>query len=141
MSANLIAAHKQWASRPPDERFASLEDLLDFTGQLKRCSLEEVRTLKGLRLYGTHCGALTLNGSLQPSLLTNWVFSQLCPQVSAPAGYLKTLPAELTAQYLEFGINAYGQDSKILIRRNSDTQKYKPASKVSACTSPNYGRI
>jgi hypothetical protein len=141
MSANLIAAHMQWATRPPDERFPTLEALQEFTGQRKRCSLEEIRTLKGLRIYGTHGGALTLNGSLQPSLLTNWAFSQLCQQVSAPSGYLRTLPVEMTAQCLEFGINAHGQDSKILIRRNSDIQDDKPASVVSAFTSPNYGRI
>jgi hypothetical protein len=141
MSKNLYEAHRQWATRPPDERFSTLEALHEFTGQRKRCSLEEVRTLKGLRLYGTHGGALTLNGSLQPSLLTNWAFSQLCQQVSAPAGYLRTLPVEMTAQCLEFGINAHGQDSKILIRRNSDIQDEKSASVVSAFTGPNYGRI
>jgi hypothetical protein len=141
MSKNLYDAHKQWAQRPPDERFPTLEALKEFTGQRKSCSLEEIRTLKGLRIYGTHGGALTLNGSLQPSLLTNWAFSQLCQQVNAPAGYLRTLPAEMTAQCLEHGINTRGEDSKILIRRNSNIQVDKPASVVSAFTSPNYGRI
>ena len=141
MSRNLYDAHKQWASRPPDERFGNLESLLDFTGARKSGSNEEIRPLKGLRLYATHGGALTLNGSLQPSLLTNWAFSQLCQQISAPAGYLRTLPSEMAAQCLEYGINLRGDDSKILIRRNDAAQENKPQNMIAAFTSPGYGRI
>lgn len=141
MQRNLYDAHKQWASRPPDERFASLNDLLQFTGKRKQASIEDVRSLKGLRLYATIGGALTLNGSIQTSLLTNWAFSQLCQQVGAPAGYLKTLTPEIAAQCLEYGINLNGVESKILIRKNETVQENKPQNMVSAFTSPTYGRI
>lgn len=141
MQRNLYDAHKQWASRPPDERFASLDDLLAFTGKRKQVSIEDVRSLKGLRLYSTMGGALTLNGSIQTSLLTNWAFTQLCQQVGAPSGYLKTLTPEIAAQCLEHGINLNGVESKILIRKNESVQENKPQNMVSAFTSPNYGRI
>lgn len=137
----LYEAHRQWASRPPDERFPSLDDLLEFTGRRKRASIEDIRLLKGLRLYGTMGGALTLNGSIQTSILTNWAFTQLCQQAGAPAGYLKTLVPEITAQCLEYGININGVESKILIRKNDTVQENKPQNTVSAFTSPNYGRI
>jgi hypothetical protein len=142
MQRNLYDAHKQWASRPPDERFSSLDDLLEFTGKRKRSSVEDVRPLRGLRLFATVGRALTLNGSIQTSLLTNWAFTQLCQQVSAPSGYLRSLSPEITAQCLEYGINASnGVESKILIRKNDSVQENKPQNMVSAFTSPNYGRI
>jgi len=141
MARNLYDAHKQWASRPPDERFSSLDDLLEFTGKRKRSSVEDVRPLRGLRLFATVGGALTLNGSIQMSLLTNWAFTQLCQQVRAPSGYLRSLSPEITAQCLEYGINANGVESKILIRKNDTFQENKPQNMVSAFTSPNYGRI
>jgi hypothetical protein len=141
VSKNLVEAHRQWASRPPDERFANLDDLLEYTGRRKRASIEDIRQLKGLRLYGTMGGALTLNGSMQTSLLTNWAFTQLCQQAGAPSGYLKTLTPEITAQCLEYGINLNGVESKILIRKNDFIEENKPQNIVSAFTSPNYGRI
>ncbi|SYZ71969.1 conserved hypothetical protein [Candidatus Zixiibacteriota bacterium] len=138
---DLFDAHKQWATRPRDERFASLDDLPEFTGNRKRASIEDVRPLRGLKLYGAIGGALTLNGSMQTSLLTNWAFTQLCQQAAAPSGYLNTLPAEIAAQCLEHGISSNGGDTKILIRKNEILQENKPQNMVSAFTSPSYGRI
>ncbi len=141
MQKNLYETHRQWAQRPPDERFQTLEELRAFTGERKSASIEEVRTLKGLRLYATMGGALTLNGSLKPSYLTNWAFSQLCSQVGAPSGYLRTLAPEITAQCLEYGVTVKGEEAKILIRRNGQDGDGKVQSTVSAFTSPTYGRI
>ncbi len=141
MSRNLYEAHRQWASRPPDERFASLDALHELTGKRKRGSIEDVRPLKGLRLYSTYGGALVLNGSMQTSLFTNWAFTQLCQQLGAPSGYLKTLAPEITAKCLEYGMGSKGVESKILIRKNEDMQDNNPQSLVSAFTSPTYGRI
>lgn len=41
MSANLIAAHRQWASRPPDERFPTLEALQDLPASAKDVRLRK----------------------------------------------------------------------------------------------------
>lgn len=35
MSQNLYEIHRQWATRSADERFASLQDLLDYTQRIK----------------------------------------------------------------------------------------------------------
>jgi hypothetical protein len=138
MARNLFDAHRQWASRPPDERFSSLDNLLEFAGKRKRSSIEDIRPLKGLRLFDTVDGGLTLNGSIQTSLLTNWAFTQLCQQVRAPSGYLRSLSPEIAAQCLEYGLNAgNGVESKILIRKNDTVQENKPQNMVSAFTSPN----
>lgn len=40
MPTNLYDAHKQWASRPADERFENLESLQIFTEAGKKTSIE-----------------------------------------------------------------------------------------------------
>ncbi len=46
MPTNLLDAHRQWASRPPDERFESLETLQSFTNSRKSSPIEAERVLK-----------------------------------------------------------------------------------------------
>ena len=41
MSQNLHDAHRQWAVRPPDERFPSLEALYGFLNGRRRASKEK----------------------------------------------------------------------------------------------------
>ena len=46
MPTNLYEAHRQWASRLPDERFQSLEALHSFADARKSSSFEAERVLK-----------------------------------------------------------------------------------------------
>ena len=50
MFTNLYDAHRQWALRPPDERFPSLEALRNFTEIRKNASLEAQMALKRVNL-------------------------------------------------------------------------------------------
>ena len=143
MSTILIDAHKEWVKRPLDERFKSLDEILEFTGRRKRNALEEIYALRDLRLHATHGGGMFLNGHVPHSALTNWSFSQLCQQVRAPAGYLRTLSADMAVQCLEYGMAKAGGEAKLLIRKDdspeSDESSFSNA--VSAFTSTTYGRI
>jgi len=141
MPTNLYDAHKQWVSRSPDERFASIDALLDFTGKRKRDSVEDMRQLRSLRIYASHGGALNLNGHLPHAILTNWAFSQLCQRVGAPAGYLRSLPADVAAQCLEYGIGKSADECNILTRKSADADDDAAANLAAAFTSGNYGRI
>lgn len=143
MSTILIDAHKQWVKRPPDERFKSLDAILDFTGKRKRNSIEETHSLRSLRLHATHGGGMFLNGHIPHAALTNWSFAQLCQSVKAPAGYLRTLSAGMAVQCLEYGLARSGGDAKLLLRRNAsaDADESNFANAVSAFTAPSYGRI
>ena len=141
MPTNLYDAHKQWVSRSPDERFANIEALLDFTGKRKRDSVEDTRALRSLRIYASLGGAMNLNGHLPHAILTNWAFSQLCQRVGAPAGYLRSLPADIAAQCLEYGIGKSSDECNILTRKNADTIDDAAASLAAAFTSGSYGRI
>jgi hypothetical protein len=141
MPTNLYDAHKQWVSRSPDERFASIDALLDFTGKRKRDSVEDLRLLRSLRIYASRGGALNLNGHLPHAILTNWAFSQLCQRVGAPAGYLRTLPSDVTAQCLEYGIGRSSEECNIMTRKNADADDDTAANLAAAFTSGSYGRI
>ncbi len=143
MSTVLVDAHKQWVKRPPDERFKTLDALLEFTGKRKRNAIEETHSLRDLRMHATHGGGMFLNGHVQHSALTNWSFSQLCQAVKAPAGYLRSLSAGMAVQCLEYGMAKAGGEAKLLLRKNEmrDSDETSFGNAVSAFTSPNYGRI
>ena len=143
MSTILVDAHKQWMKRPPDDRFKSLDAIVEFTGKRKRNAIEETHSLRELRLHATHGGGMFLNGHILHSALTNWSFSQLCQSVKAPAGYLRTLSAGMAVQCLEFGMAKAGGEAKLLLRKNEtkDPDESSFGNAVSAFTSPTYGRI
>ncbi|MBK7142007.1 MAG: DUF932 domain-containing protein [bacterium] len=139
MSTTLLDAHKQWITRPPDERFPSLEAMLDVASHRKRESIENVRDVRSLRVYASHNGALDLNGHQPHATLTHWAFSQMCHKLGAPAGYLRTLPPEVAARCLEHGISQSYDECKILTRNGGKGDDH--ANLAAAFTSPTYGRI
>lgn len=143
MTTILVDAHKQWAKRPPDERFKTLDSLLEFTGKRKQRALEEVHNLRELRLHATHGGGMFLNGHIPHAALTNWSFSQLCQAVKAPAGYLRSLSANMAVQCLEYGMGKNGGEAKLLVRKvgASDHDESGLGNCLAAFTSPTYGRI
>ena len=94
----ITTVSRQWASRPADERFCSLDDLLAHYATQRRQSHEvtvQTRQLEsrpagdmvsGIEVYGP-------NGhGYEP---THWGFGQLATLAGAPAGYLRTLPAPM----------------------------------------------
>jgi hypothetical protein len=70
-----------------------------------------------------------------PTVPTNWAFGQLAGRVQAPAGYLRTLPADLAADALNYGLfKRPVEDMGVLLRQNG-------GSELAAVTGPNYGRV
>ncbi len=139
MPQNLYDAHRQWATRPADERFTSLQNLLDYTQKNKATSSQVLRRMDDLKLEVTSDGGITLNGNLSHAYLTNWAFGQLCRTISAPAAYLRSLSPDLACNCLRFGLQESDTDCKILVSdrsRNGILDRY-----ASAFTSPSYGRI
>jgi uncharacterized protein DUF932 len=141
MPTNLYEAHRQWATRPADERFENLESLQIFTETRKNASSESERTLREVNLKVMPEGSIAVNGNSPPAKLSHWAFSQLCYSVGAPAKYLRILPPEVTQNCLSHGLGKSNQRCKLLLRENSvdsDTQSHLTAS---AFTGVNYGRI
>lgn len=137
----LMTASRQWATRPSDERFTSLTSLNDHLWDVRRRSKSAVVASKSLtatvgddvvndlRIEGANGAAY------QP---THWATGQLAALAGAPAGYLRTLPAALAADCLNYGLKVQREveDVGVLLRRD---ELGNPM--FAAATGPNYGRV
>lgn len=138
---NMEQANQQWATRPNDERYLSLEELKTAVNRRKRESWTAITSAKDLRVManGDRIGVDVLdpvyNGARQV-LPTHWAFGQLAAYAGAPAGYLRKLPAELAAINLQWGLehNPVREDSLVLGQANGDNL-------LRSMTSTSYGRI
>lgn len=134
----LMQASHQWMTRPDDERFTSLDELLAFTRAQREISASDVVASRGMRVepFSDHKGlALIPKKDDQPVQPTHWAFGQLCSLMGAPAKYLRTLPAELVADNLNYGAFARDIESVgILTRINGQHE-------LAAATGPDYGRV
>lgn len=130
-------ANQNWASRPNDERFVSLLEMAAHFERVRANSRGVVVSTKRLEVRPGNEQRLELYGpngvGYEP---TNWSFGQLATLANAPAGYLRTLPAEMAADCLNYGLYRRDiEDVGILLSRLDD----KP--EVRAATGPRYGRI
>lgn len=139
--SNDMRASNEWATRPDDQRFLSVDDLYARVQARKAECSERSVALDVLKLCPLPDGEMALtDGVGLGAQLTHWSFGQLCQRAKAPAGYLRSLPAELAAIPLQWSMERHetasdeGNDAKLLIRRNGHVS-------VSALTSPTYGRI
>jgi hypothetical protein len=108
----LFQANKQWSSRPADERFESLE-ALHAAAQAHRATAHERPNipLSTLRVENVNGDVQLVGKGGLGAKLTHWAFGQLAARVSAPASYLRDLPATLAAQNLNHGLATRLKDS------------------------------
>lgn len=147
----LLQAHHQWATRPADERFLSLEALYNHVHAARERMQEGIAETKALLPAADTSGEVLLNGAP----LTYHAFGQLSKLAGAPPTYLRSLSnrspiagAQLAALNLRHGLRLrdvpragegsegdepIGDSLKLLV----DTSD----SRVQALTSPKYGRI
>lgn len=134
----LFHANKQWATRPQDERFASLQGLYDATRGYFESAVESQVPYDSLRVEAIDGEVSLVGRSGQPARFTHWGFGQAAALVGAPAGYLRQLPATLACQNLNHGLKGRGEDkddsAKLLLQRNGSML-------VRAITSDKYARI
>lgn len=142
-TVNLMEAHDQWASRPQDQRFETLEALREsvHNRRLRSRSIDIDRNDVVAEAVGEN--GIVINQNIQPCAPSHWAFGQLCAAsrlkgVSAPASYLRQLPAQLAVQCLNEGF------------RNGDREAHKfmtiasqdgGTNTLQAVTSTTYGRI
>lgn len=133
----LFKAHQQWANRPADERFVSLQALYDATHAYAQDAREKMVNVAELRTEAID-GDVQLVGKLGvPAHLTHWAFGQLSARVGAPAQYLRELPATLACQNLNHGLAQYGDKTdraNLLFHSNGSLM-------LRAFTSDKYSRI
>lgn len=133
-----MQASSQWATRPSDQRFETLQALADSVKARRLqsrsvdvdCSRTEVKSEGGL---------LTVNGTITPCEPTHWAFGQLSTLVKAPAGYLRSLPQPLLVDCLNHGLKESGNRETVKFMTIANEEK--ATNTLQAVTSTTYGRI
>jgi len=137
--STLTKASTQWASRPMDERFTSLIDLNDHCKELHHNSRSAVVSTRDIEAIPDGRDGLKIMGSKGNTVdVSHWAFGQICQRAKAPASYLRSLPAPMAADCLNYGLR-FGdeaQDIQLLLTRRKDL-----GIDLRAATSDKYGRI
>jgi hypothetical protein len=134
--STLTKAYHQWAMRPADERFGSLEALHAAVEEHHRLAVEsrsvpfanlsiearEVRPAEGDE--PAIMEPVLIGGSGKVARFSHHAFGQFAQRVHAPAGYLRTLPVDLAVTNLRHGLaTAEDRDTPnntILFAKNED---------------------
>ena len=135
---DFFSAHREWASRPADERFTSLHAMSDHFNRLRDASRERIVSNRKLTIEPLDTKQIVITGPNGHAYApTHWSFGQLSSLVGAPASYLRTLPAPMVADNLNYGLQFHRQaeDVGVLISLLDD----KPV--LRAATGPAYGRV
>lgn len=131
---------KQWLARPADEKFLSLGDLRQSVDARRERSVEaridtskiEFLAPEPTKLEDTHKLSIgTPTGEVIAP--THWSFGQLAALAKAPAGYLRTLPSQIAADALTYGMR--------YSRAADEAKLYSMDGSLLAATGPEYGRI
>jgi hypothetical protein len=136
----LMQANKQWANRPTDERFTSLIDLNQHCKNQYANSRARVVATRDIEAIAPDKNTLQLVGRAgQPIDVSHWGFGQLAQRAAAPANYLRTLPAQLAADNINYGLR-FARDSEDigLLFTRTDTVG---GAILRAATGPQYGRV
>ena len=113
----LEQATRQWSSRPADQRFSSLADIHAATTHHRSISAEAKDiSVKSLKVETKEIGGTTepvlVGPSGNPAPFTHYSFGQFARRLSAPADYIRTLPATLAADNLNHGLATLADDDK-----------------------------
>jgi hypothetical protein len=127
----------QWATRPDDERFTSLTALHDHVVNQRAHSRGAVVSSRKIQCEPDGNKGLLVRGPNGNGFApTHHAFGQLATLAGAPGGYLRTLPAPMAADCINFGLQVTRnvEDVSVLLYKNGDAV-------MRAATGPKYGRI
>jgi len=138
MSSTITTAATEYARRPADESYPSVEALVASAEEDKRLSGERMYNVRDLQAVAEG-DSVRLRGPRGVATFTNWAFGQICRMVGAPARYLAELPAALAASCLNHGFSdgATSGDAVLLVKAPNG----RPLPTIRAATSDSYGRV
>lgn len=135
MSVNLMAASRQWANRPPDERFWTIEDLEGYLNAVKARSIEGRAGIHRFRAVVENDNLL-IAGREHNAEITNYALGQLCQRVDFPASPLQKLSAKLAAEVINERIEAMAVEDEVQLLVEQG-EKFR----IRSVTSDRYARI
>ncbi len=139
MSGLITTAASQYANRPKDQQFASLDALIASGLEDKNHSAERNYNLKDLRVIARG-DDIRIEGPKGEATFTHWSFGQLCRMLGAPAGYMrKGLTPQLVADCLDHGLQTgeIGATASVLLRQPNGN----PTPVFRCCTTDSYSRV
>jgi hypothetical protein len=130
--------HREYATRPADERYPSLDALVIAAETERRLSAERTYNVKDLKAVATD-DSVQIAGPKGLASFTHWAFGQFARMLGAPASYLRDLPAKLAAECLNYGIaeTPAGTDAVLLVKAPNGS----PTPTVRAITTETYTRL
>ena len=129
-------AHREWATRPPDERYASVHALAEAARARRIRTDARITETVDLQVQAVTADALAISDRSGPSrALTHWSFEQLAGLASAPPAYLRTLPAPIAADAINYGLQRADREQHQLFADRDEPWT------VHAITSPRYARV
>lgn len=132
---------RQWIARPADQRFLSLTDLHASVAKRAQASIEDRISTRNIEFIApgnpmtieeTHDLSVGLDGG-EIAYPSHWSFGQLCQLAKAPAGHYRTLPSQIVADALSYGIRYNREAERVKLYRHDE--------QLLAATGPDYGRI
>lgn len=140
----LTRANDQWATRPADQRFGSLQAMFDVAQNDKITARVQDIKANALRAVALKSGGIGLDfgdNATAGTAMTNWSFGQLAKIAKAPATFLSSLSPKIAAaaineslaQHADAFTDEDGSGRQVLIS-GSDAS-------VRAITSQKYGRV
>lgn len=138
--SQLMQANREWSSRPADQRFTSLTELDAYVQAVKSASHAKSlssRAIQCVPVEGDTRALMCVGPNGGAVGITHWSFDQLAKRAGAPAGYLRSLPAPMAADCVNYGLHVTRDvdDLGILLYKNGGPAELR------AVTGPNYGRI
>lgn len=118
---NLYEASNQWATRPEDERFETIEAARAVCAAYRDSAAEGIVPWNSLTVQpAADCANMELVGRNATATLTNYAFGQLAQRVGAPPAYLAGLPLTLAAQCIQTGLAQHtdATECALLLHRN-----------------------
>jgi hypothetical protein len=124
----------EWAKRPADQRFLSLDDLhATCLRHAENSEVHEIDTSK-LQLLADQNEIVVRLASGKEFRPTNWLFDQLASVAKAPRNFLRELPAPIAALNLQVQLDRHGGPAAAYTWKNGGQS-------IRAITSQKYGRI
>lgn len=154
--STLLRASRQWATRPADERFLSIPEMIAAQNANRERSKTKALANRRIELQPSDDkldGDLIVldNETGEGAVPTHWAFNQLAGLVKAPPAYLRTLPTPLVADAINWGLR-YSRDitdvgimTRTVERSDTETSDARTVqdeyAALMCATGPNYGRV
>jgi len=123
----LMAASNEWANRPADERYSSLESLDAAVRHHRDCAVEA----RGVNLRTLQVDAesqeepVLIGAGGTRATFTHHAFTQFARRIGAPAHYLRTLPPALVASNMNHGLRHTDNDNDSLLFTQNGSLKLR----------------